>query len=124
MNKNISQLPDITAALDDLVKKLTENTDIRNAKSMPNRVGKVKYIYSTRGSRFIKVQSVDSTYTDDAKPRINCFVERMTGDIYKAATWKQPFTKGDNAVRGNIYDPETFKDADPYGSWLYYKGDE
>ena len=122
--KNKSQLPDITTALDNFVQKLTENTDARHARSMPERIGKVKYIYSTRGSRFIKVQSVDSTYTDNAKPRINCFVERMTGDIYKPATWRQPYTKGDNAVRGNVYDPETFKDAGPYGGWLYYKEDK
>ena len=50
---------------------------------------------------------------------IHCFVERTTGDIYKPAGWKSPYTKGNNAIRGNIYDSSTFEKTDLYGGWLY-----
>lgn len=47
-----------------------------------------------------------------------CFVERGTGDIYKAATWRAP-AKG---VRASIFDKDSFKKADIYGGWLYKRG--
>ena len=52
---------------------------------------------------------------------IHCFVERTTGDIYKPAGWKSPYTKGKNCVRGNIYDTTTFEKTDMHGGWLYAK---
>jgi|SaaInlV_200m_DNA_4_1039719.scaffolds.fasta_scaffold05695_4 hypothetical protein len=49
-----------------------------------------------------------------------CFVEKETGNIYKPAGWKAPYTKGVNAVRANIHEYSTFMNrTDPYGSWLY-----
>ena len=46
-----------------------------------------------------------------------CFVEKSTGDILKAASYKAA-AKG---ARGNIYKPNTYESArtDPYGGWLY-----
>ena len=64
-----------------------------------------------KGRRFDKLIKGGSVY---------CFVEKSTGDVYKAQTWKQPYTKGNNCVRGSIYDTSTYWDKElKYGSWLY-----
>jgi hypothetical protein len=47
------------------------------------------------GSRFCKITHADSSGSRFALS----FVERATGDVYKAASWKAP-AKG---VRGNIF---------------------
>ena len=82
------------------------------------------------GVKYIKVKS----YTDrvetnhdtgekkvlvDTRGSIHCFVELSTGNIFKPAGWKTPYTKGMNAVRGNIYDSSTFEKTDLHGGWLY-----
>ena len=70
-----------------------------------------KGIEVNQGRRFDKLVIDNSVY---------CFVEKSTGDVYKAQTWKQPYTKGKNCVRGSIYDTSTYWDKDlRYGSWLY-----
>ena len=59
------------------------------------------------------------TLLEDKNGSIHCFVEKTTGDIYKPAGWKAPYTKGNNAVRGNIYDKSSFEKTDLHGGWLY-----
>ena len=85
------------------------------------------------GVKYIKVKSFQKNwqtdYNDDGtttktlvggeKGSIHCFVEKTTGDIYKPAGWKTPYTKGNNCVRGNIYDSSTFEKTDLHGGWLY-----
>ena len=85
------------------------------------------------GRKYIKVESFQKNwqtdYNDDGtitktivggeKGSIHCFVERTTGDIFKPATWRAPFTKGKNCIRGNIYDTSTFEKTDLHGGWLY-----
>ena len=82
------------------------------------------------GRKYIKVKSfqtnIDTDYEtgkktllEDKNGSIHCFVERTTGDIFKPAGWKAPYTKGNNAVRGNIYDESTFQKTDMHGGWLY-----
>ena len=61
------------------------------------------------------------TLVEDKNGSIHCFVEKTTGDIYKPAGWKAPYTKGNNWVRGNIYDASTFEKTDMHGGWLYAK---
>ena len=84
------------------------------------------------GRKYIKVKSfttnIETDYETGQKRlvgsldgSIHCFVERTTGDIYKPAGWKAPYTKGNNAVRGNIYDKSSFKKTDMHGGWLYAK---
>ena len=84
------------------------------------------------GVKYIKVKSftdkIDTDYETgkktiihDDRGSIHCFVEKTTGDIYKPATWRAPFTKGKNCVRGNIYDKSTFSKTDMHGGWLYAK---
>ena len=59
------------------------------------------------------------TFVGGERGSIHCFVEKTTGNIYKPAGWKSPYTKGNNAVRGNIYDTTTFEKTDMHGGWLY-----
>ena len=84
------------------------------------------------GVKYIKVKSFttnvntnhetgEKTLVKDTKGSIHCFVEKTTGDIFKPATWKMPYTKGNNAVRGNIYDASSFEKTDLHGGWLYAK---
>jgi len=82
------------------------------------------------GVKYIKVKSFttnvntnwetgEKTLVEDMNGSIHCFVEKSTGDIFKPAGWKSPYTKGNNAVRGNIYDSSTFEKTDMHGGWLY-----
>ena len=82
------------------------------------------------GVKYLKVKSfttnVDTNYEtgvetlrEDTKGSIHCFVEKSTGNIFKPAGWKTPYTKGNNCVRGNIYDSSTFEKTDLHGGWLY-----
>ncbi len=85
------------------------------------------------GRKYIKVKSfqvnINTDYNDDGtttktlvggeRGSIHCFVEKTTGDIYKPAGYGKPYTKGNNCVRGNIYDKSTFQKTDLHGGWLY-----
>ncbi len=84
------------------------------------------------GRKYIKVKyftdRIDTDYETGIKTivkeergSIHCFVDKTTGDIYKPAGYKAPYTKGNNAVRGNIYDKSTFEKTDMHGGWLYAK---
>ena len=84
------------------------------------------------GVKYIKVKSFttnvntdyetgEKTLMEDKNGSIHCFVERTTGDIYKPATWRAPYNKGKNCIRGNIYDESTFEKTDLHGGWLYAK---
>ena len=84
------------------------------------------------GRKYIKVKSfttnVDTNYEtgektllEDKNGSIHCFVERTTGDIFKPAGWRAPYLKGNNAVRGNIFDSSSFEKTDLHGGWLYAK---
>ena len=84
------------------------------------------------GVKYIKVKSFTTnvntnwetgkkTLVEDMNGSIHCFVEKSTGDIFKPAGWKSPYTKGNNCVRGNIYDASTFEKTDLHGGWLYAK---
>ena len=84
------------------------------------------------GVKYIKVKSFttnintnhetgEKTLREDINGSIHCFVEKSTGDIFKPAGYKAPYLKGNNAVRGNIYDASTFQKTDMHGGWLYAK---
>ena len=96
-----------------------------------NHMDSVKF-EACGGRKYIKVKyfqtNIDTDYEtgvktllEDKNGSIHCFVERTTGDIYKPAGWRAPYTKGSNAVRGNIYDKSTFSKTDLHGGWLYAK---
>ena len=70
---------------------------------------------------FTNHETGEKTLREDKNGRIHCFVERTTGNIFKPATWKAPFIKGKNSIRGNVYDKSTFEKTDMHGGWLYSK---
>ena len=114
-------------AMTKFCEKLTENCQ--------DYVEKFNHMDSVRfsvdgGVKYIKVKSFttnvntnhetgEKTLLEDKNGSIHCFVERTTGDIYKPAGWRAPYTKGNNAVRGNIWDTSTFQKTDMHGGWLY-----
>ena len=72
---------------------------------------KYEPIRVNRGRRFDKLIQGGSVY---------CFVEKNTGNVFKPASWKAPYLKGNNSIRGSIYDTSTYWDKElKYGSWLY-----
>ena len=116
-------------AMDKFCVKLTE--DSKPYVDKFNHMDSVSFSASG-GRKYIKVKYYTDTIETDyetgekkilvgTKGSIHCFVERTTGDIYKPATWRAPYLKGENAVRGNIYDRETYKKTDLHGGWLYSK---
>tara|TARA_R100001509_G_C4811443_1_gene196544 strand:+ start:265 stop:720 length:456 start_codon:yes stop_codon:yes gene_type:complete len=77
---------------------------------------KVKYFQTNIDTDY---ETGEKTLLKDKNGSIHCFVEKTTGDIFKPAGWKAPYLKGNNAVRGNIYDKSSFKKTDMHGGWLY-----
>ena len=114
-------------AIEKFCEKLTEN--------VKPQVDKFSHMHSVTfgvggGRKYIKVKSFttnintnhetgEKTLREDMNGSIHCFVEKSTGDIFKPAGYKAPYTKGNNAVRGNIYDKSTFQKTDMHGGWLY-----
>ena len=114
-------------AMNQFCEKLTEN-------SIPE-VERFDFMKSVTykacgGRKYIKVKYFTDKYETnwetnekkvlvDKNGSIHCFVDKLTGDIYKPQTWRAPYTKGNNCVRGNIYDSSTFEKTDMHGGWLY-----
>ena len=85
------------------------------------------------GNKYIKVKSYTKNWSTDynadgtvtktlvggERGSIQCFVENTTGNIFRPAGYKTPYTKGNNCVRGNIYDASSFEKTDMHGGWLY-----
>ena len=114
-------------AMDVFCDKLEENCKPYVAKF--NHMDSVTF-RADGGRKYIKVKSFQVNIETDyetgqkrlvggLKGSIHCFVEKTTGNIFKPAGWKSPYTKGNNAVRGNIYDSSTFEKTDMHGGWLY-----
>ena len=119
-------------AMENFLSKLTDDAQsyVARFKHMDSVVFK-----TDGGRKYIKVKyftdRIDTDYNDggtttktlvkDTRGSIHCFVDSTTGDIYKPAGWKAPYTKGNNAVRGNIFDTTTFEKTDMHGGWLYAK---
>ena len=113
---------DFNNAIYNFCKKLTYNAHTYYTETKMSH----RPVFKTSGGRkYIKVKyfenrvDFDGNKVTDTKGHICCFVESTTGDIYKPAAWRAPYTKGNNAVRGNIFDTSTFENTDPHGGWLY-----
>lgn len=67
------------------------------------------------GKKYIKV--VQERHSFGGGRSVHSFVDKNTGDLYKAASWKAPA----KIVRYNLFtDMEKLSTvADPYGSYLY-----
>ena len=105
----VGNTDDYSTALQKMINRIDEQYGEYYKKNLSN----LTYggISVNKGRRFDKLVIDNSVY---------CFVEKSTGDVYKSQTWKQPYTKGKNCVRGSIYDTSTYWDKElKYGSWLY-----
>ena len=114
-------------AIESFCSRLTEN--VKPEVDRFNHMDSVQF-KPCGGVKYIKVKSFttnvntnhetgEKTLREDMNGSIHCFVEKSTGDIFKPATWRAPFTKGKNCIRGNIYDSSTFQKTDLHGGWLY-----
>ena len=119
------------SAMEAFCERLTENVE--------PEVDRFNHMHSVRFSvggcrKYIRVKMFQTNwhtdYNDDGtiksktlvggeKGSIHCFVDSTTGDIYKPQTWRAPYLKGNNCVRGNIYDSSSFEKTDMHGGWLY-----
>ncbi len=68
------------------------------------------------GRKYLKVATVAGGTNGYKQQSVYCFIERETGRILKAEGWNKPSLLDRGA---NIFDESTYKNADPYGSWLY-----
>ena len=114
-------------AMDVFCEKLTENC--QDYVNRFNHMDSVEF-KPCGGRKYIKVkyfqtnietdyETGEKTLLEDKNGSIHCFVEKTTGDIFKPASWRAPYTKGNNAVRGNIFDTSSFQKTDMHGGWLY-----
>ena len=116
-------------AMNQFCEKLTENC--QDYIERFNHMDSVQF-KPCGGRKYIKVKcfqtNIDTDYETgkktllkDTNGSIHCFVEKTTGDIFKPAGWRAPYTKGNNAIRGNIFDASSFQKTDMHGGWLYAK---
>ena len=114
-------------AMNQFCERLTEN--VKPEVDRFNHMDSVTF-RQDGGMKYIKVKSFQvnietnhetgvKTLVGGDRGSIHCFVEKTTGNIFKPAGWKTPYTKGMNAVRGNIYDKSSFEKTDMHGGWLY-----
>ena len=119
-------------AMENFLAKLTENgkekiksylliSDVVFKTDGGRKYIKVKYFTKKIHNEYHDDGTKTISIVNDTKGSIHCFVDSKTGDIYKPAGWRAPYTKGKNAVRGNIYDASTYEITDLYGGWLYAK---
>ena len=100
---------DYSSALSKMVHRIDEQYGKYYEKTLTNLTYEPVEIKS--GRRFDKLIQGSSVY---------CFVEKDTGNVYKPASWRAPYTKGNTPVRGSIYDTSTYWDKElRHGGWLY-----
>ena len=100
---------DYSTALTKMVHRIDEQYGEYYEKTLTNLTYEPVEIKS--GRRFDKLIQGSSVY---------CFVEKDTGNVYKPASWRAPYTKGNTPVRGSIYDTSTYWDKElRHGGWLY-----
>jgi len=86
----------VLAALENYLKKLQEYSDKDCKENYPqNWANGFSYKYSVkRTKKWYKI-----THTIGEQTSVFAFIDPITGDIYKPATWSKPAT----GIRGNIF---------------------
>jgi len=100
--------------VDNIIAHYVKNLNIKSsAGEMADKVFTI-----TNGRKYAKVVSSDTSGNQNF---VFCFIDRKTGDVYKAATWKSPAKH----VRYTITDEESAQElahkSDAYGSFLYMR---
>ena len=118
-------------ALKSFIDKLDENGKIYFSE---HSIGKFRKVYEKKETKFRYEMKPKNKWggnnqfiniyvsMNDREEEIYCFVERRNGNIYRPKSQMHPYV-GTNrsALRGNVYDDESYEYADPYGTWLYNK---
>ena len=101
-----------TEALNKFVETIKVNSNKHyKEKGFTHMLENPDVIKVNKGRRFDKIVKDTSVY---------CFVEKDTGYIFKAASWRAPQLKTKKPVRGSIYETSTYENkVGAHGSWLY-----
>ena len=100
---------DYSTALTKMVHRIDEQYGEYYEKTLTNLT--YEPIEVKPGRRFDKLIQGGSVY---------CFVEKNTGNVFKPASWRAPYTKGNTPVRGSIYDTNSYWNKQLNGGgWLY-----
>jgi hypothetical protein len=95
-----------------IIDKACQEYDTRNY--APGDEPYFKPLQVEEGRKFLRIVA-----THGAGRNVYCFVEKETGRILKAASWKAPAKGG----RGSIFEPQKFEKLPPaalaFTSWLY-----
>lgn len=98
-------------------KKIEQWCDILEYKSKAQTYGPQNiYFWFSTGKNYYKIVM---TYQDTKHDEVHAFVNKITGDIYKPASWSAPYKQ----VRYNIWTQfeKLLNDCDWAGSYLYKK---
>lgn len=100
--------------VDNIIAHYVKNLNIKSsAGEMADKVFTI-----TNGRKYAKVVSSNKGGNHNS---VFCFIDRKTGDVYKAATWKAPAKH----VRYTLTDEESAQElahkSDAYGSFLYMR---
>ena len=76
-----------------------------------------RYIITVaEGSTYWKlIREVDESESLSRDTSVHGFVRKSDGAIFKAASWKAPYTRGKNAIRGYVTDELARSTLTPHG---------
>ena len=105
-------------SINEFMDYLNENCSDNGLSNVENKV----YCLQVGGKYLKVVTCLKDNVATGGGGSVYCFIDAKTGDIYKSAGWRAPYTKGKNAVRSNVMD-DTYKTIPTrnmlYGGWLY-----
>ena len=105
-------------SINEFMDYLNENCSDNGLSNVENKVYCIQV-----GGKYLKVITcLKDNVATGGGGSVYCFIDAKTGDIYKSAGWRAPYTKGKNAVRSNVMDDD-YKSIPTrnmlYGGWLY-----
>lgn len=110
------QKAEVRRAINEFVEFLNEASREYYTKHFPNLTPKVFWVHG--GRKYISI--VEAETIRERNWTIHCFVDSLTADVYKPATWRAPALNG---ARFNLLDPESYADLkarwDSCGGYLY-----
>ena len=108
MDTTRSQI-EIEYAFETFIEKVQIKINEHFAKQYANLTAPTVAVYPGRKYWKIVTEEAKTQYGQQAS--VYGFVRKSDGAIFKAATWKAPYTKGDKAIRGNVCDGSNGMDA-------------
>ena len=113
MQANRSQI-EIEYAFETFVEKIQHMVNEHFAKNYANLTAPTIAVYP--GRTYWKIVKEDAPDQFGQQASVYGFVRKSDGAIFKAATWKAPYTKGQSAIRGYVNDSSNgMNAATPYG---------